>query len=329
MIPVVLAVVQWPVWAGFLAFVAAMLALDLGVFHRKAHAISLREAAVWSAVWIGLAGVFAAGVFWFGGPRLGMEFTTGYLIEKALSIDNIFVMVILFGAFGVPAHQQHRVLFWGIIGALVMRAIFIFAGTALIARFHWTVYVFGAFLVITGIRMLRSTGQQAHPEDSAAIRLTRRVLPVTTGQEGSERFFVRVDGRRMVTPLFLALVAVELTDLIFAVDSIPAIFAVTQDTFIVFTSNVFAVLGLRALYFALAGLVHRFHYLKYGLALVLVVIGIKMLIADIYHLPTWLALAITGLLIGGSVAISLLRPTEEPVSRGWVPGSAGKPKQEE
>ena len=308
MIPVVLAVVQWPVWAGFLAFVAAMLALDLGVFHRKAHAISLREAAVWSAVWIGLAGVFAAGVFWFGGPRLGMEFTTGYLIEKALSIDNIFVMVILFGAFGVPAHQQHRVLFWGIIGALVMRAIFIFAGTALIARFHWTVYVFGAFLVITGIRMLRSTGQQAHPEDSAAIRLTRRVLPVTTGQEGSERFFVRVDGRRMVTPLFLALVAVELTDLIFAVDSIPAILAISREPFIVFTSNIFAILGLRSLYFLLAGVVQKFRYLKLGLAGVLVFVGLKMMLVDVVEIPVGLSLGVVALLIAASIGLSLLLP---------------------
>ena len=308
MIPVVLAVVQWPVWAGFLAFVAAMLALDLGVFHRKAHAISLREAAVWSAVWIGLAGVFAAGVFWFGGPRLGMEFTTGYLIEKALSIDNIFVMVILFGAFGVPAHQQHRVLFWGIIGALVMRAIFIFAGTALIARFHWTVYVFGAFLIITGIRMLRSTGQQAHPEDSAAIRLTRRVLPVTTGQEGSERFFVRVDGRRMVTPLFLALVAVELTDLIFAVDSIPAILAISREPFIVFTSNIFAILGLRSLYFLLAGVVQKFRYLKLGLAGVLVFVGLKMMLVDVVEIPVGLSLGVVALLIAASIGLSLLLP---------------------
>jgi len=307
-IPVVLAVVQWPVWAGFLAFVAAMLALDLGVFHRKAHAISLREAAVWSAVWIGLAGVFAAGVFWFGGPRLGMEFTTGYLIEKALSIDNIFVMVILFGAFGVPAHQQHRVLFWGIIGALVMRAIFIFAGTALIARFHWTVYVFGAFLVITGIRMLRSTGQQAHPEDSAAIRLTRRVLPVATGQEGSERFFVRVDGRRMVTPLFLALVAVELTDLIFAVDSIPAILAISREPFIVFTSNIFAILGLRSLYFLLAGVVQKFRYLKVGLAGVLVFVGLKMMLVDVVEIPVGLSLGVVALLIAASIGLSLLLP---------------------
>jgi len=306
--PGVLAVVQWPLWAGFLAFVAAMLALDLGVFHRKAHAISLREAAVWSAVWIGLAGVFAAGVFWFGGPRLGMEFTTGYLIEKALSIDNIFVMVILFGAFGVPAHQQHRVLFWGIIGALVMRAIFIFAGTALIARFHWTVYVFGAFLIITGIRMLRSTGQQAHPEDSAAIRLTRRVLPVTTGQEGSERFFVRVDGRRMVTPLFLALVAVELTDLIFAVDSIPAILAISREPFIVFTSNIFAILGLRSLYFLLAGVVQKFRYLKVGLAGVLVFVGLKMMLVDVVEIPVGLSLGVVALLIAASIGLSLLLP---------------------
>ena len=306
--PGVLAVVQWPLWAGFLAFVAAMLALDLGVFHRKAHAISLREAAVWSAVWIGLAGVFAAGVFWFGGPRLGMEFTTGYLIEKALSIDNIFVMVILFGAFGVPAHQQHRVLFWGIIGALVMRAIFIFAGTALIARFHWTVYVFGAFLVITGIRMLRSTGQQAHPEDSAAIRLTRRVLPVATGQEGSERFFVRVDGRRMVTPLFLALVAVELTDLIFAVDSIPAILAISREPFIVFTSNIFAILGLRSLYFLLAGVVQKFRYLKVGLAGVLVFVDLKMMLVDVVEIPVGLSLGVVALLIAASIGLSLLLP---------------------
>ena len=285
MIPVVLAVVQWPVWAGFLAFVAAMLALDLGVFHRKAHAISLREAAVWSAVWIGLAGVFAAGVFWFGGPRLGMEFTTGYLIEKALSVDNIFVMVILFGAFGVPAHQQHRVLFWGIIGALVMRAIFIFAGTALIARFHWTVYVFGAFLIITGIRMLRSTGQ-----------------------EGSERFFVRVDGRRMVTPLFLALVAVELTDLIFAVDSIPAILAISREPFIVFTSNIFAILGLRSLYFLLAGVVQKFRYLKVGLAGVLVFVGLKMMLVDVVEIPVGLSLGVVALLIAASIGLSLLLP---------------------
>jgi len=317
--PAVLAVVQWPLWAGFLGFIAAMLALDLGVFHRKAHAISLREAAAWSAVWIGLAALFAAGVFWLGGYRMGMEFTTGYLIEKALSVDNIFVMVILFGAFGVPAHQQHRVLFWGILGALVMRAIFIFAGTALIARFHWTVYVFGAFLVITGIRMLLARAEQAHPEDTPLIRLARRVLPVATGQERSEHFFVRVDGRRMVTPLFLALVAVELTDLVFAVDSIPAILAISREPFIVFTSNIFAILGLRSLYFLLAGVVQKFRYLKLGLAGVLVFVGLKMMLVDVVEIPVALSLGVVALLIAAAIGLSLLVAERSPGEERTVP----------
>jgi tellurite resistance protein TerC len=284
--------------------VAAMLARP-GVFHRKAHAVSLREAATWSAVWIGLAGLFAGGAFWFAGPTLGMELTTGYLIEKALSIDNIFVMVILFAAFGVPDRQQHRVLFWGIIGALVMRAIFIFAGTALIARFEWTIYVFGAFLVITGIRMLRAGGEQSHPENNPLIRLARKVLPVAPGPQ-PEHFFVRVDGRRMVTPLFLALVAVEITDLIFAVDSIPAILAVSREPFIVFTSNIFAILGLRSLYFLLAGVVQKFRYLKIGLAGVLVFVGLKMMLVDVFHIPVGISLGVVALLIAGSIGASLL-----------------------
>jgi TerC family integral membrane protein len=296
---------SWPLWVGFLAFVAVMLALDLGVFHRKAHAISLREAAVWSAVWIGLAAVFALGVFLLFGPQRGLEFTTGYLIEKALSVDNIFVMVVLFGAFGVPAHQQHRVLFWGILGALVMRAVFILAGTALIARFHWTVYVFGLFLVFTGVRMLLSRGEHGHPENNVMVRLARRVLPVAPGQD-TEHFFARVNGRRMVTTLFLALVAVEFTDLIFAVDSIPAVLAVSQDPFIVFTSNIFAILGLRSLYFVLAGVVHKFRYLKLGLALVLVFIGVKMTIVDLFKIPVGVSLAVVGLLITGSILSSLV-----------------------
>jgi tellurite resistance protein TerC len=295
---------SWPLWVGFLAFVAVMLALDLGVFHRKAHAISLREAAVWSAVWIGLAAVFALGVFLLFGPQRGLEFTTGYLIEKALSVDNIFVMVVLFGAFGVPAHQQHRVLFWGILGALVMRAVFILAGTALIARFHWTVYVFGLFLVFTGVRMLLSRGEHGH-ENNVMVRLARRVLPVAPGQD-TEHFFARVNGRRMVTTLFLALVAVEFTDLIFAVDSIPAVLAVSQDPFIVFTSNIFAILGLRSLYFVLAGVVHKFRYLKLGLALVLVFVGVKMTIVDLFKIPVGVSLAVVGLLITGSILSSLV-----------------------
>jgi tellurite resistance protein TerC len=296
---------SWPLWVGFLVFVALMLALDLGVFHRKAHVLSLREAAVWSGVWISLAGVFAFGVFHFFGAQRGLEFTTGYVLEKALSVDNIFVMVVLFGAFRVPAHQQHRVLFWGILGALAMRAVFILAGTALIARFHWTLYVFGIFLVITGVKMLLSRGEQEHPEDNVLVRLARKVLPVVPGQD-TEHFFVTVDGRRMVTPLFLALLALEFTDVIFAVDSIPAVLAVSQDPFIVFTSNIFAVLGLRSLYFLLAGVVHKFRYLKLGLALVLVFVGVKMTIVDLFKIPVGVSLAVVGLLIAGAIVASLV-----------------------
>ena len=296
---------SWPLWVGFLAFVGVMLALDLGVFHRKAHVVSLREAAIWSAVWISLAAVFAFGVFHFYGAQRGLEFTTGYLIEKALSVDNIFVMVVLFGAFGVPAHQQHRVLFWGILGALAMRAVFIVAGVSLIQRFHWTLSLFGIFLVITGVKMLLFRAEEEHPENNVLVRLARRVLPVAPGQD-TEHFFARVDGRRMVTPLFLALVAVEFTDLIFAVDSIPAVLAVSQDPFIVFTSNIFAILGLRSLYFLLAGVVHKFRYLKVGLALVLVFVGVKMTIADVFKIPVGVSLAVVGLLIAGAILSSLV-----------------------
>jgi tellurite resistance protein TerC len=296
---------SWPLWVGFLAFVGVMLALDLGVFHRKAHVVSLREAAIWSAVWISLAAVFAFGVFHFYGAQRGLEFTTGYLIEKALSVDNIFVMVVLFGAFGVPAHQQHRVLFWGILGAVAMRAVFILAGVSLIQRFHWTLYLFGIFLVITGVKMLLFRAEEEHPENNVLVRLARRVLPVAPGQD-TEHFFARVDGRRMVTPLFLALVAVEFTDLIFAVDSIPAVLAVSQDPFIVFTSNIFAILGLRSLYFLLAGVVHKFRYLKVGLALVLVFVGVKMTIVDVFKIPVGVSLAVVGLLIAGAILSSLV-----------------------
>ncbi|HEY3588436.1 MAG TPA: TerC family protein [Myxococcaceae bacterium] len=295
----------WSLWLGFLVFVGAMLALDLGVFHRKAHVISLREAAIWSGVWIALAAVFALGVFHLYGAERGLEFATGYLIEKALSVDNIFVMVVLFGAFGVPAHQQHRVLFWGILGALAMRAVFILAGTALIARFQWTVYLFGVFLVVTGVRLLLARGEQGHPEDNLMVRLARRVLPVAPGRD-LEHFFTRVEGRRMVTPLFLALLAVEFTDLIFAVDSIPAVLAVSRDPFIVFTSNIFAILGLRSLYFLLAGVVHRFRYLKVGLALVLVFVGVKMAIVDIFEVPVGVSLGVVALLIIGAILWSLV-----------------------
>ncbi len=249
--------------------------------------------------------MFAGGVFYFYGTERGLEFTTGYLIEKALSVDNIFVMVIVLGAFGVPAHQQHRVLFWGVLGALAMRAVFIVAGTALIERFHWTLYVFGVFLVITGVRMALARGEQGHPEDNVLVRLARRVLPVAPGQD-TEQFFTRVAGRRMVTPLFLALLAVEFTDLIFAVDSIPAVLAVSRDPFIVFTSNIFAILGLRSLYFVLAGVVQKFRYLKTGLALVLVFVGVKMAIVDILKIPVGVSLAVVAVLITGAILSSLL-----------------------
>ena len=296
---------SWPLWVGFLGFVGLMLALDLGVFHRKAHVVSLREAAVWSGVWMALAAVFALGVFRFYGAQRGLEFTTGYVLEKALSVDNIFVIVILFGAFRIPAHQQHRVLFWGILGALAMRALFILAGTTLIARFHWTVYLLGVFLVTTGVKMLLSRGDPGHPENNVLVRLARRVLPVAPGQD-TEHFFTRVDGRTMVTPLFLALLAVEFTDLIFAVDSIPAVLAVSTNPFIVFTSNIFAILGLRSLYFLLAGAVQKFGYLKLGLALVLVFIGVKMAMVDIFKIPVGVSLAVVGLLIGGAILASLV-----------------------
>jgi tellurite resistance protein TerC len=291
-------------WAAFLVFLALMLALDLGVFHRKAHAVGLREAAVWSAVWVALAFGFAALVWWRFGSERGLEFTTGYLIEKALSIDNIFVFVVIFQAFSIPVLHQHRVLFWGILGALVMRAAFIFAGTALLERFHWTLYLFGALLLVTGLKLLRSKRETAEPKQSGVVRLASRFIPVTSGlREG--RFFVREDGRSLATPLFLALVAVELSDLLFAVDSIPAIFGVTRDPFIVFTSNIFAILGLRSLYFLLAGIVTRFRYLSVGLALVLVFVGLKMMLTDVYALPVTASLAVVALLIGGAILVSL------------------------
>jgi tellurite resistance protein TerC len=233
-------------WVGFNLFVLAMLALDLGIFHRKAHVVSLKEAAVWSIVWITLALVFNSGIYFWSGPEPALKFFTGYLIEKSLSVDNIFVFVLIFSAFSVPAAFQHRVLFWGILGALLMRGTLILAGSVLLNEFHWIIYVFGAFLILTGIKMAFQRHAEQHPEDNPLVRLVRRLLPMTNGYEG-DRFFVRRAGKWLATPLLLVLLSVEFTDLIFAVDSIPAIFAVTQDPFIVYTSNVFAILGLRSL----------------------------------------------------------------------------------
>jgi len=293
-------------WVGFNALVLAMLALDLFVFHREAHEVRVKEAAAWSALWVTLALIFGAGVYAFMGRDAGLEYFTGYVIEKALSVDNIFVFVLIFGFFRVPARYQHRVLFWGILGALLMRGAMIVAGAYLIAQFHWIIYIFGAFLVFTGIRMATQDESDFDPDGNPAIRLLRRLMPVTSQYHGQD-FFVREQAaaglRWAATPLFVVLVLVEVTDLIFAVDSIPAIFAVTQDPFIVYSSNVFAILGLRALYFLLADVIHRFHYLKLGLSIILVFVGIKVLIVDFYKIPIgWSLAAIVGVLATATAA---------------------------
>ncbi len=304
-------------WGGFLVFVLLFLALDLGVFHRKAHLVTLKEAATWSGVWVALAALFALGVnHWFG-PERALEFTTGYVIEKALSVDNIFVFVVIFGYFAIPPALQHRVLFWGILGALVMRAIFIVLGGAFLARFHWAIYVFGAILILTGIKLLLERGHSYDPAKNPVVKLFRRWFPVTERFDG-QKFFTLENGKRAATPMFLALLVVEATDVVFAVDSIPAIFAVTRDPFIVFTSNIFAILGLRSLYFLLAGVIDKFRYLKVGLALVLVFVGTKMVLADVYKVPVLASLGIIAAILGLSVAASLLIPRRvriEPVAR--------------
>jgi len=294
-------------YAGFLVFVLAMLAIDLGLFHRESHSVSIREAAGWTIAWITMALLFAVGLWWRSGSDRALEFVAGYLIEYSLSMDNIFVFVLIFTFFAVPPAYQHRVLFWGILGALVMRGLMIAAGAALIERFEWIIYIFGGFLVFTGIRMAFHKDEAVHPENNPLIRLVTRFVRVTPKFEG-DRFFVRDAAGLAATPLFVVLLMVESTDLIFAVDSIPAIFAVTRDPFIVFTSNVFAILGLRSLYFVLQGAVDKFHYLKIGLAAVLTFVGAKMLLGHWYHIPTVASLAIIASLLGTAIVVSLLRP---------------------
>jgi len=292
-------------WIGFNAFVLVMLALDLGVFHRKSHEIKFKEAITWSVVWIALALIFNAGVWHYFGEVKAIEFLTGYLIEKSLSVDNIFVFVLIFSAFQVPAQYQHRVLFWGVFGALIMRAIFIFAGISLITKFHWIIYVFGAFLIFTGYKIARDEGTKINIADSPVLKFIRKYIPVTNDFFGS-KFLVRQNSKWHATPLMLVLVLVETTDLIFAVDSIPAILAITSDPFIVYTSNVFAILGLRSLYFALAGSLKYFTYLHYGLAAILVFVGMKMLISDFYKFDPFVSLGIITLILGASVAASFI-----------------------
>jgi len=303
-------------WIGFNVFVLSMLALDLGVFHRNAHKVSIKEATIWSVVWITLAMVFNFGLylFWdklspsssYSNSEAALAFFTGYLIEKSLSVDNIFVFVLIFTFFAVPAIYQHRVLFWGIIGALIMRGALIAVGAVLLKEFHWIIYIFGAFLIFTGIRMAIHRNEEMHPEQNPVVKLLRKIMPVTENYE-DDHFFIRRAGRLMATPLFLVLLIVESTDLIFAVDSIPAIFAVTIDPFIVYTSNVFAILGLRSLYFLLAGVIDKFYYLKLGLSVVLAFVGTKMVIVDIYKIPVGLSLGVIACILTVAVLASLLR----------------------
>ena len=295
-------------WIGFNAFVLAMLAADLGIFHRRAHEIRMREALLWSGLWVALALIFAAGLWHIQGRQAGLEFVAGWLIEKSLSVDNLFVFVLIFSLWQVPREYQHRVLFWGVLGALAMRAAMIFAGVALLERFEWIIYPFGAFLLVLAFRML-AMRDTAVPKATMLERLVRRVMPVTPDYHGP-RLVVRLPRhgrlRLYATPLLIVLVAVETTDLIFALDSIPAIFAVTRDPFIVYTSNIFAILGLRSLYFLVAGLVHQFSYLKPGVAIVLVFVGLKMLLSQVYHVPVEISLGVIVSVLTGSILASVV-----------------------
>ena len=313
-------------WLGFIAFVFFMLALDLGVFHRRAHQVNVREAAIWTVVWVATALLFNAGVYWMyehnwlginttagvalTGREAALQFFTGYVIEKSLSLDNIFVFAVIFTFFGVPTTSQHRVLYWGILGALIMRGAMIAAGTALIQRFDWIIYVFGGLLLVTAIRMLFLREERMDPDRNLLVRLARRCYPVSSGFDG-QRFFTRVDGRRAITPLLLVLLVIESSDVLFAVDSVPAVFAVTRDPFLVFTSNVFAILGLRAMYFVLAGALRLFRYLKTSLVFVLLYVAVKMLISQHVHIPVLYSLSAICAILGMGFAASLIANARE------------------
>jgi len=292
-------------WIAFNLFVLAMLALDLGVFHRKSHDVTAKEALTWTAVWVTLALLFNVFLYYYFDKETAVQFFTGYLIEKSLSVDNIFVIIMIFSYFNVPTAYQHKVLFWGILGALVMRVIFILSGVELIHRFHWLIYIFGAFLVITGIRMLVAGDAKLEPEKNPLVKLARKLFPFTSTFEG-DQFFVRRDAKLWATPLFLVVILIEATDLIFAVDSIPAIIAISDDPFIVYTSNVFAILGLRSLYFALSGIEKYFEYLKYGLSAILIFVGIKMSITDLYKIPINLSLIVIVVILAVAMVASVL-----------------------
>ncbi|HEX5606843.1 MAG TPA: TerC family protein [Candidatus Binatia bacterium] len=301
-------------WIGFNVFVLALLAMDLGVFHRKAHSVSIKEATAWSIVWVSLAMIFNLAIYFTWGEEKALEFFTGYVIEKSLSVDNLFVFVMIFQYFSTPAEYQHRVLFWGILGALILRAIFIAAGSALLNQFHWMIYVFGAFLVFTGIKMFLQGDEKLEPRRNPVVRLFERWVPMTREYHG-QSFMIRINGQTRATLLLLVLIVIETTDVIFAVDSIPAIFAVTQDSFIVYTSNVFAILGLRALYFMLAGVIQMFVYLKFGLSLVLCFVGAKMLLSDIYKIPIGASLAVIGTVLLLSIIASWWTQRKSPATQ--------------
>jgi tellurite resistance protein TerC len=292
-------------WGSFSVFVLGMLALDLGVFHRKSHEVSVKEALTWTAVWIGLAMLFNLFVFYYFDKETALEFFTAYLVEKSLSIDNIFVIIMIFSYFNVPASYQHKVLFWGIFGALIMRVVFIFAGIELIHKFHWLVYIFGGFLVFTGIRMVTGGDKPMNLEKNPLVKFSRKLFPVTETFEG-DSFFVKRNNRLWATPLFIVVIFIEGTDLIFAVDSIPAIISISENTFIVYTSNVFAILGLRSLYFALAGIEKYFTYLKYGLATILTFVGLKMAFVDFVKIPIEISLIVIAFLLAISMIASVL-----------------------
>ena len=297
-------------WIGFNLFVVIMLVLDLGVFHRKSAVITVKEALIWTCVWVFLAFLFNGFVFYYFGNEKAFEFFTGYIIEKSLSVDNIFVIILIFSFFNVPAAYQHKVLFWGIMGALVMRVCFILAGVELIHKFHWLIYIFGGFLIFTGIRILTQGDLKLDPDKNPIVKLVRRMFRVTENFEG-DKFFIKRDNILWATPLFVVVVLIEATDLIFAVDSIPAILAVSEDSFIVYTSNVFAILGLRSLYFALAGMDKYFTHLKDGLSAILIFVGVKMCIADLYKIPIEISLAFIVLTLGVAVLTSMAMQRKE------------------
>jgi tellurite resistance protein TerC len=304
-----------PLWIAFNVLVLGMLTIDLGVFHRKAHAVTTREATTWCIVWVTLAMLFNTGIYIWLGSEKALEFFTGYLIEYSLSVDNIFVFILIFNYFAVPALYQHRVLFWGILGALIMRGAFIGSGALLLHHFHWAIYLFGAFLVFTGVKMLLKEETAVRPEDNPVIKLLRRVMPLSPNYQG-QRFFVREKLGWAATPLLVVLLVVESTDLIFAVDSVPAIFAVSGDPFIVYTSNVFAILGLRSLYFLLAGVIDLFIYLRYGLGVVLSFVGLKMMLVDIYKIPIGISLAVVaGILLTSIMASFVPKPASSDSNR--------------